>query len=189
MDERTELGTETVAMERVARRADVADLLTAIFDAEQARLYAYALAAAHDPEAAADAVAETFSRLVREAYAGRMPENSTAWLFRVCGNLIISGRRRRSVARRWLGHLVDRGVARSPEDAAVAREADAELVNALSTLHRDARIALLLAAEGLSMQEIAETLGRTPAATRTFICRSRLKLREGLERGGQGAER
>ena len=42
------------------------------------------------------------------------------------------------------------------------------------------RIALLMAAQGLSGIEIADYLGRSPAATRTMMCRARLRLRTGL---------
>lgn len=44
----------------------------------------------------------------------------------------------------------------------------------------DARTALLLAAHGFSGREVAEALGRTELATRSLICRARLRLREHL---------
>jgi len=45
----------------------------------------------------------------------------------------------------------------------------------------DARVALLLAAQGFSGREIAETIGRSEIATRTLMCRARLDLRRRLE--------
>jgi DNA-directed RNA polymerase specialized sigma24 family protein len=42
------------------------------------------------------------------------------------------------------------------------------------------RTALLMAAQGVSGIEIADYLGRSPAATRTMMCRARLRLRAEL---------
>ena len=39
----------------------------------------------------------------------------------------------------------------------------------------------MLAAHGFSGREIAATLGRSELATRSLICRARLRLRERLE--------
>ena len=44
----------------------------------------------------------------------------------------------------------------------------------------DARIALLMAAEGHDMASIGLAIGRTPSATRTFVCRMRVRLRDRL---------
>lgn len=51
---------------------------------------------------------------------------------------------------------------------------------ALEHLPRDARVGLLLAANGFSGREIADAIGRTELATRTLICRARMELRERL---------
>jgi DNA-directed RNA polymerase specialized sigma24 family protein len=114
--------------------------------------------------------------------AGRPPENVGGWLFRVAANLIASRGRRRSVAERAKALLVNREVGRSPEDLAVEREHDRRLAAALALLPADARVALLLAAQGVPTGEIGAAIGRTSGATRTYICRSRLRLREVLAR-------
>jgi RNA polymerase sigma-70 factor (ECF subfamily) len=183
MDEPAGVDSPVFAVKVVAASDDIEALLVATFEREQARLNAFAYAATHDTSAAEDAVAEAFARLVAEVRAGRTPDTIEAWLFRVCGNLILSRGRRTSVARRALGRLVDRGAARSPEDAAIERETDSELLAALGRLGRDARVALLLAAQGLSAAEVGGAIGRTPEATRTLLCRSRLKLRDELAHG------
>ena len=66
-------------------------------------------------------------------------------------------------------------------------ERDAELHHALAGLSPDARAALLLAAEGFAGQEIAASIGRTEAATRTLMCRSRAQLRLVLEAAEGGS--
>ena len=50
----------------------------------------------------------------------------------------------------------------------------------LGELGADARTALLMAANGFSGLEIADAIGRSPNATRTLMCRSRIQLRERL---------
>ena len=72
-----------------------------------------------------------------------------------------------------------------PEASLLAREGRGELVAALEDLGPDARTALLLSAEGFSGAEIAAAIGRTEAATRTLLCRTRLSVRHRLE-GAEG---
>jgi DNA-directed RNA polymerase specialized sigma24 family protein len=54
------------------------------------------------------------------------------------------------------------------------------LRQALAELPADARVALLMAAEGFSSAEIGDAIGRSPGATATYICRARIRLRESL---------
>ena len=51
----------------------------------------------------------------------------------------------------------------------------------LADLDPVARTALLLAAEGFSGAEIAAAIGRSESATRTLLCRTRLRVRGRLE--------
>jgi DNA-directed RNA polymerase specialized sigma24 family protein len=52
--------------------------------------------------------------------------------------------------------------------------------DALAGLTPDARTALMLAAHGFTGHEIAEAIGRSDLATRSLLCRARLRLREQL---------
>ena len=150
------------------------------FDDYAGRVKAFALAATRDAAAAEDVVQDAFLRLVREVRARRTPDNIGGWLFRVASNLITSRGRRSTIAERAKVFLVDRGVGASPEDIALGHEYDRHLVAALGALAPDARIALLMAGNGASSEEIAKAIGRTTAAARTFLCRARLRLREEL---------
>jgi DNA-directed RNA polymerase specialized sigma24 family protein len=60
-------------------------------------------------------------------------------------------------------------------------EQESELHAALAELPPDGRAALLLAAQGFDGREIAASIGRTEGATRTLLCRSRVRLRLVLE--------
>jgi RNA polymerase sigma-70 factor (ECF subfamily) len=172
--------TSMASMARVRRiDLDVEAIVTEAFDAHAARLKAFATHAVRDGKADADdLVQETFLRLIRELKAGSVPDNIAAWLFTVCSRLIISRGRRRSVADRMKSLFVNRDVAPSPEERAIRNDESAHLNRGLHALSSDARIALLLAAAGYSSSEIGSAIGRSPGATLTLICRSRLRLRE-----------
>ena len=136
-----------------------------------------ALRTTHDPELAADVTQEAFLRLFLEAQAGRLPDNIGAWLYRTSANLIVSrARGRRSpaaMAPRLVGST--RPPSRTPSPCS-ARSATSSTV-ALATLSTADRVALVMAAEGATGEEIACHLGRTHGATRTLLTRARGRLR------------
>jgi DNA-directed RNA polymerase specialized sigma24 family protein len=78
--------------------------------------------------------------------------------------------------------MFDRRVAESPEASYVRSEIRDDLLGALQRLRPDARTAVVMAARGISGREIADTIGRSEAATRTLLCRARIRLREELDR-------
>jgi RNA polymerase sigma factor (sigma-70 family) len=159
-------------------------LVVEAFDAHAGRLKAFALAAVRDEAAADDLVQETFLRLVREVREGAPPDNVGAWLFRVCANLVTSRGRRRTVAERAKALLLEHGTHRSTEDRVIERDEHSRLAAALGRLPVDARLALLMAAAGIDSAKIGVAIGRSPGATRTLVCRSRVELRrivEGME--------
>jgi RNA polymerase sigma-70 factor (ECF subfamily) len=151
------------------------------------RLKAFAQHAVRDGDDADDLVQDTFLRLVAEVRAGRVPDNIGAWLFRVCGNLVVSRGRRRTIAQRMKALLVDRGTSSSAEEHAVRADENSRLKTALGELPPDARVALLMAAEGYGSAEIGETIGRTASATMTYVCRARIRLRELLAEPAEAA--
>ena len=170
--------TSAVGRSRVPPLVLDPDLITGPFDAHAGRLRAFALNAVRDAATADDLVQETFLRLIEEARSGTMPDNIRGWLFRVCANLIVSRARRRSVADRMRSLLVERGTAQSAEDVIVRADEHARVRTALAGLPHDARVALLMSAQGHSSAEIGLAIGRTPNATLTYISRSRIRLRE-----------
>ncbi len=162
------------------------DTIVAEFDTHQRSLFTLVRSVLHDPDLADEVVQEAFLRLVREAVAGRMPDNPGGWLYRVCTNLIASQLRQRAVRSRWRSLVPPATPIPSAEDALIHRERHDRVQARLAALPDDARMAILLAARGLSGQEIAAALGRSEPATRVLLCRARRRLRheiaaEGLE--------
>lgn len=159
------------------------DLVAAAYESFQREIHSFAVHATRDPEVAADVTHEAFLKLLLEAQADRTPDNIRAWLYRVASNLILNRARHAHVAdrvrRAWSG---GEDAEASPEWLALRSERVAELRLALARLPRDARIALLLAANGFSGREVAAAIGRSDLATRTLLSRARGQLREQLPR-------
>ena len=165
---------------RVGERENVVDVVAAAYDAHERALYAFALGLTRSGAAAEDLVQETYLRLVREAQGGRPPDNVRAWLYRVCSNLATSRGRRATVATRYLPFLASREVGETPEARHLRLELGSELSAALAELTADERQGLLLSAGGFHGTEIAEIIGRSHAATRTMLCRARMKVQARL---------
>jgi RNA polymerase sigma factor (sigma-70 family) len=154
--------------------------VVAAYEAHHAEVYGFLARATRDVTAAEDLLQETYLRLTQEARAGQAPLQVRAWLYRVASNLVISRARRQTTARRWRGGSGQRGdpmTVRSPEARVVRREGVAEMDRVLEGLSADARLALLLSGEGFGGEEIAATIGRSTAATRTLLCRARARVR------------
>lgn len=151
-----------------------------------AALFAFLRRATRDEAAAEDLLQETFIRLLTVVREGRPPEQVGAWLYRVASNLVISRGRRATTAVRWFNrHASDehrRMTTESPESRVLHHEYTKDLEATLAVLPPDARVALLLSGQGFSGAEIASTIGRTEAATRTLLCRSRTQIRARMAR-------
>ena len=161
--------------------------LEAIYRSSAARLRGRFIMLTRDPVLADDLVSESFLRLATELRAGRMPDDPTAWLYRVGSNLAVSRGRRATVATRALPSLLRRDVAPSPEDEVLGRERDRVLHEVLGSMSGDDRRIVVLAAQGYRSEEIADLIGRSGPATRTRLCRARGRLRARLELAGMTA--
>lgn len=158
-----------------------AEAVAGAFSAYHAEVAAYLRRLTHEAEVAEDLAQEAFLRLQREIQRGRAPDNPRAWLYRVAGNLAISRGRHVAVVRRRLAVTWPAaGIDDSPEREVLRQERDSGLDGVLADLPRDARLGLMLAAQGFSGREIATALGRSEVATRTMLCRARLRLRARL---------
>jgi RNA polymerase sigma factor (sigma-70 family) len=153
----------------------------AAYERHAGEINGFLIRAVRDADVAADLLADAFTRLLLEERGGRWPDQPRAWLYRVASNLVLSRGRHLQVANRVdrLLHAQGRDrVADSPDIEVLRRERNGDLDRALAGLGLDARTALLLAAQGFDGATIAATIGRTEVATRTLMCRSRIKLRE-----------
>lgn len=165
-----------------ARSGGGADaFVVSAYEAHHAEIFAFLARATRDPLAAEDMLQETFLRLTTEARDGRAPLQVRDWLYRVAANQVISSGQRQTTARRWFGRYgrQEREAMTAPlaEAGVVSRAGAAEMERVLGGLSAEARLALLLSSEGFAGEEIAETIGRSAAATRTLLSRARARVR------------
>ncbi len=176
---------EAVDAAGAARAAQADALVVAAWADHHAEVYAFLVRTTRDPGVAEDLLSEAYLRLTREVRAGRTPDNVRAWLYRVGANLAVSRGRRISAALRGLVKIqsttVPTTTTLTPEASYLAREGRAAIVGILADLDPGARAALLLASEGFSGAEIAAAIGRSEPATRTLLCRTRMRVRSRLE--------
>jgi RNA polymerase sigma factor (sigma-70 family) len=173
-----------VATLRVADARNAPGARTAeAYEQLSGELHGFLTRTVRDPDAAADLLADTYTRLFVEESAGRWPDQPRGWLYRVASNLAMSrGRHLQVVARAT--RVLKSGYAEprdaSPDVEVLRRERRGELDQALERLPIDARTALLLAAQGFDGRAISVAIDRSEVATRALLCRSRLRLREML---------
>ena len=160
-------------------------VVTDAFASYRPELYSFLRRSTRDPSAAEDLLQEAFLRLTREVRAGRVPDNTRAWLYQVAANLVVSRARRASVARRWLGRLITferaRPASDSPEALALAHDRSRAMERILEAQPTDIRTALLMAGQGFSGRDIATALGRSETATRSLLSRGRVRVRLALK--------
>ncbi len=182
---------EAVDTAGVHRAAEADALVVAAWTAHHAEVFAFLVRTTRSPDVAEDLLQESYLRLTTEIRAGRAPDNTRAWLCRVGANLAVSRGRRISAAFRGLVKVRSTSAPPTttftPEASHLAREGRANLLATLADLGPDARAALLLSAEGFTGVEIAAAIGRSEPATRTLLCRTRVRVRGRLE-GAEAAQ-
>lgn len=151
-----------------------------------------------DRSLADDLYQEAFLRVhrARDTYDASRPFR--AWLFGIVHHLLIdtlrdAGRMPRTQTLEQDG-ATTRGIdvaspAGSPEEQASTREAARALDTALQALpHDEATVLLLARMEGMAYEDIAQVVGRTPAATKQLAYRALQRVRAGMTAAGHGDE-
>jgi len=149
-----------------------------------ARVYRLAYRLTGNPHDAEDLTQEVFVRVFR-SLASYTPGTFEGWLHRITTNLFLdSARRRQRIRFEGLGQDVaglvggDPGPAQAFDD----RHLDGDIQAALRDLAPEYRAAVVLCdIEGLSYEEIADTLGVKLGTVRSRIHRGRAQLRAALE--------
>lgn len=139
------------------------------------RLRRFALGLTRDIDAADDLVQSCLERGVSRRGSRRASASLQAWLFSIMYRQFLDGRRRFALLRRWLdAEPREQDMAPSAEEVFVARKSLA----ALDRLSVDQRaILLLVAVEGMSYQEVADTLGIPVGTVMSRLSRARRALR------------
>ena len=146
-----------------------------------------------------DLYQEVFLRVHRARHTYDSSRPFRAWLFGIVHNLLIDSLRDRVRAPRM--QLLDEARSSgsddvdlasprtSPEDDAGAREAAQALGHAVRALPPDEATVLMLARiEGLSYEDIALVIGRSPGATKQLAYRALKRVRAEMTAAGHGEE-
>jgi RNA polymerase sigma-70 factor (ECF subfamily) len=130
-----------------------------------------------------EAVQDTFVQAWRNLERFRGDAAPYTWLYRIAVNEALMRRRRKTLPTSELQETTLTG----GEDRFAAADARAFLIERLRALPDEHRAAVVLRdLEGLSNEEVAQTLEISLAAAKSRIHRGRMQLREELERWEQG---
>lgn len=174
-------------MERLA--AGDGEALAPLMERHASRLYRIALSYLRDPDAALDCVQEAFVKAFRNAARWDRGAEVLPWLTRIAINQAIDTyrkARRRLTAETPLG-ADDRDAQLaledpSPERRAIGREAGERIRAAVLALPAGQRAVFLLRhQEGLTLPEIAETLGMSLGTVKSSLHRAVHRLRRRLQ--------
>lgn len=157
----------------------------------QRRVFAICLRVVGDSGDAEDATQETFVKLARHAGSFRGEAKLSTWLYRVARNAAVDHVRRD--ARRPATPVDDVATLADgaeppdlddPGEALTARETASDLRTALTRLDERSRTMLLLVAvDGLSYSEVAETVDLPVGTVKSRVSRARARLGELLPDG------
>jgi RNA polymerase sigma-70 factor (ECF subfamily) len=178
----------------VQARNDVAGAFESLVERYQNRLVGIFFHMVGSMDEAEDLCQEVFLRIYRARKGYRPRAKFSTWLFTIANNLALNHLRRKGRSSSLpLGgasgsqpispvakHLVDREATPSAQVRQV--ELSGLVHDALAALGEDQKMAVLLNKfEEMSYAEIADVMGRSPAAIKSLLARARNHLREQLE--------
>ena len=154
-------------------------LFARLYERHVDRIYAYALTLTRNRELAEDVTAATFAKALEELprFEWRGVPYS-AWLYRVCANLVARDHRRPG----WIElgpHLADGS--EGPDELAEREDRAAQVRSAVDDLPADQRQAVVLRfGGGMRNREIADIMGRSEGAVKLLTFRALTTLRRRL---------
>ncbi|MFO0583982.1 MAG: sigma-70 family RNA polymerase sigma factor [Anaeromyxobacter sp.] len=177
--------TALVAAARAGDRRALEELLSR----HQGRVFRFGRKMCGDEEDAADVLQETLLAAARTLPEFRGASSVSTWLYTIARSFCIKRRRTSKFAPQHVNSLdaeAERAHAvpdpsRSPEETAAGKELQDALDGAISSLEEGYREVLILRdVEGLSANEVAETLGLSVDAVKSRLHRARVAVRESV---------
>ena len=183
------MGEDAASSKRLERlRAGDATAFSEIYELHAPAIFRFLSRLCRRRELAEDLLQETWLRLARHGRALRPDTEVRAWLYSVARNLarsharwaVLDGQALAALGTWW--YLA--AASEAPHDAAVAADAARRLERAFARLPVTGReVLLLVAGEGLGVDEAARILGVTAEAARQRLHRARAALAASLPRG------
>lgn len=164
-------------------RGDVLDGFLHELERWTPNLRRYARALTRHAEQADDLVQDCLERALSRRHLWSEDGNTRAWLFTIMHNIHANDTRRR--AARPVSIPVDERDGHDARPAAQHARIDGlELMAAMERLPEEQRqVILLVALEGMSYGEVAETVGVAPGTVMSRLSRGRERLRQLMEEG------
>lgn len=195
VEDRFQASAEAQFLERL--KAGDATAFNRLVEERHSDIYALLYRLTEDAEEARDLTQETFLQAFRNIAGFRGDADLRTWLYRIAVNQARNRwrwwrRRRRDVTvsldapvgeqeQPLIAHLQNAETV-NPEEAALAREREGQLREALNGLRRAYREAVILRdIEGFTYEEIAATLQISIGTVKSRLSRGRLELRRKLE--------
>jgi RNA polymerase sigma-70 factor, ECF subfamily len=175
---RVESDDQDALLERAAAFEPAA--LALLYDQYSSRIYSYVYHRVNDAELAEDLTGQVFMRMLEAVRSGRPWRSSfSGWLYRIAHNLVIDYYRRRD--RAAFVELDETSPADEdcePFKAVQTRLENERVQRALDQLtDEQAEVITLRFLEGLSIAEVATTMGKTEGAIKALQYRAVLALR------------
>jgi RNA polymerase sigma-70 factor (ECF subfamily) len=182
-----------------ARSGDMA-AFEELYKSHQAGLFTFVRSQVRHAETAADLTQEAFVRAWQGLPRLKQPGAFNGWLHRIAANLVRdevkSGRSRLEVTESVLRGDEDTPefdspgeVGEDPEHQVVVGEMNREVWSALESLSEDQRAAVVMHhMEGMSVEEIARSVGVRPGTIMSRLARAREALRKRLSAYVEGSD-
>ena len=175
-------------------RDDIQGAFEALVERYQNRLVGILFHMVGNKEEAEDLCQEVFLRIYKARKGYRPRAKFSTWLFTIANNLALNHLRRKGRkpeprprrGQRLAAGLAGRQAPRRPRGHPVGPDAPGRALRPgprrPGTLNEDQKMAVLLNKfEDMSYAEIADVMGRSPAAIKSLLARARNQLREQLE--------
>ena len=164
--------------------ADQGAALLALYDRAVPQVYGYLLPRCGGVATAEDLTAETFLAAVSAVQRGTVEQMTVAWLVRVARNKLVDHWRRQAREQRKLALVHDPMPTDDPWDERLDVHRAHEVMAQLGAHHQAALTLRYL--DGLSVPEVAESLGRTVHAAEALLVRARIAFRRAYEGSDDG---
>jgi RNA polymerase sigma-70 factor (ECF subfamily) len=165
------------------------DAFTTLFDRYQGRIYNVVFRVLGEAAECEDVVQDVFMKVIRNIDSFNEQSSLYTWLYRIAVNAAVDTKKK--FGPRKMAPLHDKegksqelpSETEAPDQAPQRREMAGLLRENLDQLSEDHRTILILREfEGLSYNEIAETLGCSKGTVESRLYRARNRLRERMER-------
>jgi RNA polymerase sigma-70 factor, ECF subfamily len=177
-------GMEDVELVGLCQKGDV-DAFDKLFYKYRDKIYRTAYRMINNQEDALDLTQEIFLKAYRNIGKYNFKSEFSTWLYRLAINLCIDELRKRKNSNEVLMDTIPENLRYSdtPEDIILSEEQESLIWKALNLLKEKDRVVIILREmEGLSYEEIANTLKCSMGRVKSRIHESREKFRKALEK-------